>query len=108
MPPCGGTGPSQRTPRHASGGYEAVASEVIQVSERDPEWEPVFGTPQAVANPGGMIQPDTDGTTGDERLDQLPDFENDELRGASQQGAGVLSQGGTATETGQASGMDRP
>jgi hypothetical protein len=78
------------------------------MSKRDPEWEPVFGTPQAVANPGGMLRPDTDQTTGSERLDQLPDFENDELRGASQEGAGILSQGGTARETGQASGAGRP
>jgi hypothetical protein len=78
------------------------------MSERDPEWEPPFGTPQAVANPGDMIQPDIDQPTGDDRLDQLPDFENDELRGASQVGGGILSQGGTAKETGQASGTDRP
>jgi hypothetical protein len=78
------------------------------MSERDPEREPVFGTPQAVSNPGGMLQADTDQPAGNDRLDQLPDFENDELRGASQQGAGVLSEGGTARETGQASGTDRP
>jgi len=78
------------------------------MSERDPEWEPAFGTPQAVSNPGGMLQPDTDGSAQNERVAQLPDFENDELRGASETGAGVLSQGGTARETGQASGTDRP
>jgi hypothetical protein len=78
------------------------------MSKNDPEWEPTFGTPQAVANPGGMLTPETDQPTGNDRLDQLPDFENDELRGASQEGAGVLSQGGTAQETGQASGTDRP
>ena len=78
------------------------------MSERDPEWEPVFGTPQAVSNPGGMLQPDTDQSAENDRVDKLPDFENDELRGASQQGGGILSQGGTAQETGQASGTDRP
>ena len=78
------------------------------MSKRDPEWEPVFGTPQAVANPGGMLRPDTDQTTGSDRLDQLPNFENDEMRGASQEGAGILSQGGMARETGQASGTAHP
>jgi hypothetical protein len=78
------------------------------MSKRDPEWEPVFGTPQAVSNPGGMLRPDADQPTGNERLDELPDFENDELRGASQEGGGILSQGGTARETGQASGTDQP
>jgi hypothetical protein len=80
----------------------------MDMSEPDRDWETPFGTPQSVANPGGILQPDTEQSTGDDRLDQLPDFENDELRGASEEGAGVLSQGGTARETGQASGMDRP
>jgi hypothetical protein len=78
------------------------------MGKNDPEWEPVFGTPQAVANPGGMLQPDTDQPTGNERLDELPDFENDELRGASQEGGEILSEGGTARETGEASGTNRP
>src|SRR3954447_2067938 len=86
----------------------AGAAEVREMSEPDRDWETPFGTPQGVANPGGILQPDTQQSTGDDRLDQLPDFENDELRGASEQGAGVLSKGGTAQETGQASGTDRP
>jgi len=77
------------------------------MSERDPEWEPIFGTPQAVSNPGGMLQPDTEGSAESDRVKELPDFENDELRGASQVGGGILSQGGTAQETGQTSGTDR-
>ena len=78
------------------------------MSERDPEWEPAFGTPQAVSNPGGLLQPDIDQPAENDRVAQLPDFENDELRGANETGGGVLSQGGTARETGQASGTDRP
>src|SRR6476619_4275456 len=109
MPRTGVTDRSKRARKEPQSRRNAGATEVTVMSKRDPEWEPVFGTPQAVANPGGMLQPDTGQSTGNARLDQLPDFENDELRGVSQEsGAGVLSEGGTARETGQASGTDRP
>src|SRR4051795_5693106 len=109
MPHDGLTGRSKRAHNQPSACRNAGAAEVTVMSKRDPEWEPVVGTPQAVANPGGMLQPEADRPAANDRLDQLPDFENDELRGVSQEsGAGVLSEGGTARETGQASGTDRP
>src|SRR5689334_19010394 len=94
------TGRSQRPRNHPPPCRNAGATEVTVMSKRDPEWEPVVGTPQAVANPDGMLQPDINPPPANDRLDQLPDFENDELRGVSQEsGAGVLSEGGTARET---------
>jgi hypothetical protein len=43
-----------------------------------------------------------------ERLEELPDHENDHLRGTDDsQGAGVVSAGGTARETGESSDSDR-
>lgn len=44
---------------------------------------------------------------GNERLQALPDHEDDHLRGTDDSvGAGVLSAGGTAKETGQSTGDD--
>lgn len=53
--------------------------------EKDPQWLPPVGLPLAVANPGQDVKLDTgEAAPTDERLEHLPDFENNSLRGAGQ------------------------
>ena len=69
------------------------------------------GMPMGVGGLGGMTftgdREDPGLLEGNPRLQELPDHENDHLRGTDDsEGAGVLSEGGTARETGESTADD--